>query len=103
MSDQASSTGSAKTPDEERRWRRRLPAALVGGTLLAFTLGAAASIHAPGHDGLDQAMQGGLLLVLVWPVAMLWALLAPSRGAAWKRVLLPAAVFLVVDVVSLLT
>ena len=83
-------------------WMGRVAAALIGGTLLAFAVGVFVTIYVPGFDGLDEAFMGGLILVLVWPPIMLWALSARSTGKAWARVMIPAFMFIALDAAGLM-
>ncbi|MEM7048799.1 MAG: hypothetical protein AAF604_04030 [Acidobacteriota bacterium] len=84
------------------RWRGRITASLLGGTLLSFAIAVAITIYMPGFDGLDQAFQGGLALVLIWPMVMLWILFATSTGRAWLRALVPLVLFVALDIAGLL-
>ena len=83
-------------------WRGRVAAAIVGGSLLSFALGLCVTIYVPGQDGLDEAFMGGLALVVVWPIAMLWILFAHSAWGAWKRALIPLALLIALDVAGLM-
>ena len=89
-------------PRAETGLRWRVAAALIGGSLLAFAASVSVTIYVPGFDGLDEAFLGGLTLVAIWPLIMLWVLFARSGWHAWKRVLIPTAVFLALDVTGLL-
>ena len=88
--------------DAETGWWGRVTAALIGGSLLSFAVAVSITIYVPGFDGLDQAFLGGLSLVAIWPLIMLWVLFARSGWLAWKRVLIPMALFLALDVTGLL-
>ncbi|MEO1084280.1 MAG: hypothetical protein AAFY88_08560, partial [Acidobacteriota bacterium] len=58
--------------------------------MIAFGLGLAVTLFVPGHDGLDEAFLGGLILAAAWPVATLWVLFAPDSRRAWLRGLVTA-------------
>ncbi|MEM1205865.1 MAG: hypothetical protein AAGN66_21725 [Acidobacteriota bacterium] len=87
---------------KEGGWKGRISASLIGGSLLAFSIGLFVTIYVPGYDGLDEAFLGGLALVLLWPVLMLWALFARTTAWAWGRVLVPTVLILTMSVVGLL-
>ena len=108
-SDRQSSKEIADAPAARRRdddteagWWGRVTAALIGGSLLSFAVAVAVTIYVPGFDGLDQAFMGGLILVAIWPPIMLWVLFARTGWRAWKRVLIPMALFLALDVTGLM-
>ncbi|MEM7586963.1 MAG: hypothetical protein AAF560_26465 [Acidobacteriota bacterium] len=86
----------------ETGWRGRITAALIGGSLLAFAAAVSITIYVPGFDGLDQAFLGGLALVLIWPMAMLWILFARTGWKAWRRALVPFTLFIALDIAGLL-
>ncbi|MEM7483267.1 MAG: hypothetical protein AAF481_19035 [Acidobacteriota bacterium] len=87
----------------ESGWLGRITAGVIGGTLLAFAASVAVTIYVPGHDGLDQAFLGGMVLTLIWPLSILWILFAQSGLRAWARALIPFALFLTLDVMGLLS
>ncbi|MEM8930204.1 MAG: hypothetical protein AAGE94_03470 [Acidobacteriota bacterium] len=72
----------------------RATATVVGSTLVAIGGGLATTIFVPGHDGLDEAFLGGLVVAAIWPVAILWILFAPTAPRAWRRGMLSALVLL---------
>ncbi|MEM8964536.1 MAG: hypothetical protein AAGD38_23820 [Acidobacteriota bacterium] len=80
----------------------RVAAALIGGSFLSFAIGLFVTIYIPGFDGLDEAFLGGLSLVVIWPVVMLWVLFATTAWRAWKRALIPFLIILAFNVAGLL-
>ena len=93
---------TSPTSAAEGGWKGRISAALIGGSVLSFAIGVAMTIYLPGFDGLDEAFYGGLGLVLIWPVVMLWVLFARTGWRAWRRVLIPLLIFLTLNVLGLM-
>ncbi|MEM8995404.1 MAG: hypothetical protein AAGF23_11495 [Acidobacteriota bacterium] len=94
----AGATARGRKPTSSDRKRalglNQVGAGLVCGTLIAFGVGLVVTLFVPGHDGLDEAFLGGLVLAAAWPVATLWVLFAPDGRGAWLRGLLAALALL---------